>query len=88
MLPCMNKKLFGIDCMGCGIQRSLALILKGEFYDALLMYPAIYTLITFFVIIVMNFVDKKRDYHKPIMILGFVNAIIILTSYLYKIFNF
>ncbi|MFA7446524.1 MAG: DUF2752 domain-containing protein, partial [Flavobacteriaceae bacterium] len=41
MLPCMNKKLFGIDCMGCGIQRSVALLLRGEFVEAFYMYPAI-----------------------------------------------
>ena len=34
MLPCLNKKLFGFDCLGCGMQRSLLFISKGEFIEA------------------------------------------------------
>ena len=45
MLPCLNKKLFGFDCLGCGLQRSLSLLFHGDFLGALKMYPAVYTLI-------------------------------------------
>ncbi|MEM9680456.1 MAG: DUF2752 domain-containing protein, partial [Bacteroidota bacterium] len=31
MLPCMWKETFNVECFGCGIQRSMNLILKGEF---------------------------------------------------------
>ena len=47
MLPCLNKKYFGFECMGCGIQRSFALLIQGEFIAAFKMYPAIYPLIMF-----------------------------------------
>lgn len=88
MLPCINKKLFGIDCMGCGIQRSVALILEGKFADALYMYPAIYPLILFFVLIGLNFIDKSRSYHKAIITLGIVTAAIMVVSYFYKVLNY
>ena len=55
MLPCLNKKLFGFDCMGCGIQRSAVLVTKGEFTEAFIMYPAIYSLGALFICIVLNF---------------------------------
>ena len=45
MLPCLNKQLFGIDCLGCGIQRATALLFKGEFIAAFKIYPAIYSLL-------------------------------------------
>ena len=45
MIPCLSKQLLGIDCFGCGMQRSLLLISHGEFIAAFKMYPAIYTLI-------------------------------------------
>ncbi|MGS0524465.1 DUF2752 domain-containing protein [Zobellia nedashkovskayae] len=35
MLPCLNKKLFGIDCPGCGLQRSIVLFFKGRFWRCL-----------------------------------------------------
>ena len=34
MLPCLNKSIFGKECMGCGIQRSVVQISKGNFIDA------------------------------------------------------
>lgn len=85
MLPCLSKKLFGIDCLGCGIQRSFILILKGEFVAAFYMYPAIYTMLLFFAFIGISFIDKSRNYHKIIMFLGTVTAIVMVVSYLYKV---
>ena len=46
MLPCLNKQLFGIDCLGCGAQRALVLVFQGEFTAAFKMFPAIYTILT------------------------------------------
>ena len=45
LLPCINKKIFGIECLGCGIQRATVLLFRGEFIAAFKIYPAIYTLI-------------------------------------------
>ncbi|MDR6967241.1 hypothetical protein J2X31_001248 [Flavobacterium arsenatis] len=81
----MNKQLFGFDCPGCGMQRSLALILKGQFADAFFMFPAIYTLVVFFGFIALHFLDKKRNYHKIIISLGIINGLIMIISYIYKI---
>lgn len=45
MLPCLNKKIFGVECPGCGIQRAVSLLFQGEFIAAFKMYPALYALI-------------------------------------------
>ncbi|OUD37926.1 DUF2752 domain-containing protein, partial [Flavobacterium psychrophilum] len=50
MIPCLSKTLFGVDCLGCGTQRALILVLKGKFTEAFYMFPAIYTTILFFII--------------------------------------
>ena len=81
MLPCMNKKIFGVECFGCGTQRALLLVLDGKFYEAFKLFPAIYTLIHFFGFVLLNFIDKKRNYG-PIMIgLAIVNTIVMVVSY-------
>lgn len=85
MLPCMSKKLFGIECLGCGTQRSFVLLLKGEFVEAFKMYPAIYTLILFFIFIALHIVDKSRNYTYYIKWLAIINGIIMITSYIIKI---
>lgn len=87
MLPCLNKKLFGIDCMGCGMQRSVVLIFHGEFTAALFMYPAIYSLIALFVYILINIFFKFKHSNKIIGILAILSVSIIIISYLIKIIN-
>jgi uncharacterized protein DUF2752 len=86
MLPCLSKKILGIECFGCGTQRALVLLCKGEFTAAFEMYPAIYTLLLFVGFIGLNFIDKSRDYHKIIVGLGITNALIMVISYVLKHF--
>ena len=85
MLPCLNKTLFGIDCLGCGIQRSISLIFQGQFVAAYKMYPAIFTLFILAVFLIFNlFIKFKYDY-KIKMGLIILNVIIVVISYLFKI---
>ena len=86
MLPCLNKTLFGVECMGCGLQRSISLIFQGEFVAAFNMYPAIYTLILLFGFIVINAFKNFKHGNKIILILAVLNAIIIITSFILKTF--
>lgn len=87
MIPCFSKTLFGVECLGCGTQRAFILILKGEFIAAFKMYPAIYTLIPFFLFISLHFIDKSRKYTSYIKWFAIINGIIMITSYLIKINN-
>lgn len=86
MLPCLNKKLFGFDCMGCGMQRSISLIFHGDFVAALYMYPAIYTLILLFGTIVVNTFKNFKHANKIILILSVINAVIMVSSFITKTF--
>ena len=85
MLPCLNKKLFGFECMGCGLQRSASLVVQGEFTDAFYMYPAIYTLILLLIVIVFNTFRKFRYSNKIITILAIINVVIIVTNFVLKL---
>ncbi len=60
MLPCVNKKIFGVDCLGCGMQRSFSLLFQGEFEAAFYMYPAIYPLLLLLVFFGLNFFLKFK----------------------------
>jgi len=86
MLPCLNKKLLGFECMGCGIQRSAALLLKGEFVEAFFMYPAIYTLIGLFGFLIVNSFKNFKYSNKIIVILALANVIIIVSNFLIKLY--
>ena len=85
MLPCLNKKLFGVECFGCGIQRSVILLFQGEFIAAFKMYPAIYTLILFVGFLILNLFYKFKYAERIKLILVVLNVVIIVTSYIIKI---
>lgn len=87
MIPCMNKQLFGLECPGCGTQRALFLLFKGEFSAAFHMFPAIYTTIMLFVLLGLHLVDKSRNYQKILIVTAILNGIIMIISYIYKITN-
>ncbi len=84
MLPCMFKRIFGLDCIGCGIQRSCNFILQGEFVKALIVFPAIYTTIIFFLASAFYLIDPKHRNSKIVVFLAISNAFIMITSYVYK----
>ncbi len=87
MIPCMNKTLFGIDCLGCGTQRAIVLIFRGDFAGAFNMFPAIYTTLLLVFFIFLNIIQKSRNYNKLIIALAIVNVAIMIFSYIYKITN-
>ncbi|WP_124981093.1 DUF2752 domain-containing protein [Nonlabens xiamenensis] len=61
MLPCMSKQMFGMDCPGCGIQRSISLLLQGNIVDSFLMYPGLFPGIFLFVFLIFDwFVDTRH----------------------------
>ncbi len=84
MLPCVNKAIFGFDCMGCGIQRSVSLIINGEFIAAFFMYPAIYPLILLFATIGINIFKKIKYFSKIITILAIITVATIIISFTVK----
>lgn len=90
MMPCVNKQLFGVDCMGCGFQRSLVLLLKGDFKEAFKMYPAIFTILLLLVLFLYQLKFKFNNSKKILIGLAITNVVIIIVSYFIKmqpIFN-
>ncbi|CDF78970.1 conserved hypothetical protein (DUF2752) [Formosa agariphila KMM 3901] len=85
MLPCINKQLFGFDCLGCGLQRAIALIFQGHFIDAFKMYPAVYTLILLAIVLVLNIFMSFKHQESIKKWLFIVNIAIIVISYFIKL---
>jgi len=87
MLPCFSKQLFGMDCPGCGLQRSVLLLFNGEFFAAFKMYPAIYTLIALFVVIIINQVISIKYGSKLIIGLSISSVALILINFIFKLLH-
>lgn len=86
MLPCMTKKILGVECLGCGIQRALALLLHGDLAGAFYMYPAIYPLILLGGVIVTNLFFPLKQMTKIVWIVGIVIGIMMIGNYVWKHF--
>ncbi|WP_117880341.1 DUF2752 domain-containing protein [Aureibaculum luteum] len=86
MLSCQWKQL-GVECMGCGMQRSLIYLLKGDFIAAFYMYPAIYSLIGMFVYLGFHLKFAFKNGHKILLFLFVSNVLIMLTNYILKSIN-
>jgi hypothetical protein len=48
MLPCPFKYVTGIDCPGCGFQRSVLALLQGDLHKSFSLYPPAIPLLIFF----------------------------------------
>jgi hypothetical protein len=84
MLPCLSKTLFGFECMGCGFQRSLLLIWKGQFIEAFYMYAAIYPLLVLSAYIIITRFYKFKNYKKGINLMSILSITTIILSYTIK----
>lgn len=82
MLPCFSKQLFGIDCPGCGLQRSVLLLFNGEFIAAFKMYPAIYTLIPLAGTIIINKIIGVKYGNQLIIGLSISSVALILINFI------
>lgn len=88
LLPCLNKELFGMDCYGCGGQRSLVLLLNGEFSAAFRMFPAIYPLLFLLGFVLVNLFFKFKFDHIVKIGLILLTAGVIFINYAIKMYHF
>lgn len=84
MLPCINKMLFGIDCPGCGLQRSIVLLFQGNFQEAFVMYPAIYSLLFLMCYLIFSRVKRLQNHFNIKVGLICLNALIVMLHYSFK----
>jgi hypothetical protein len=84
MLSCQWKEM-GMECLGCGFQRSVILVLKGDFVDAFLSYPAIYTLFLMMVVLGLHLKFNFSKGHSILKWLFILNLVIIVANYILKL---
>lgn len=87
LLACPFKKLTSLDCPGCGLQRSLVALLKGDVAASLKFYPATLPIL---ILLVFTLIHLKFDFKSGALIIKgmyiFATAIIII-NYIYKVYH-
>lgn len=85
MLPCLTKKFLGFDCPGCGLQRSVALLLHGDLVASFEMYPALYPMLLLFFFIGLKHVINVRFENTITFGLLLITFIAIMTNFILKL---
>lgn len=83
---CFYKKHFYMECPGCGMQRSIIELLKGNFAESFRLYPALVTTIALFTLLIFHLIFKFKNGAKYLLIIFIINTLIILINYIFKFF--
>lgn len=87
LIPCPFKYLTGIDCPGCGFQRSVIVLIQGDLHKSFQLYPPAIPLLLLFAYGVLDRrfkLDTKNELVKKTCYM-MVGAIIIV-SYCIKMY--
>lgn len=85
MLTCGIKKLTGIDCPGCGIQRSFLKLIDGEFLESMELFPALLPLLILVVYTLLHLKFMFKNGHKVILGLFFSTVGLTIFNFTYKL---
>ena len=84
MGQCFYHEHFGIECPGCGMQRSFIELLKGEFVESFLLYPALLPTIFMFVYVLLHIIFKFKNGARIIIISFIFTMVLIVINYVIK----
>jgi hypothetical protein len=79
------KQVTHVDCPGCGMQRSLLLLLNGDLPGSFKMYPALIPVMLLFGFLVLHMIFKIKNGTAILKYSYIFCAGIIMLSYIYKL---
>jgi len=85
-LPCFYKQCFHMDCPGCGAQRAFIDLLRGDFKQSFIMYPALLPILAMLLYLLMHLNFKFRNGARNLKFLFIVCSVIVVFNYIYKQF--
>lgn len=86
LIPCPFKFVTGFDCPGCGFQRALILLIKGDFRQSWEMYPPTIPIAFLFLLAGLSYIMPFKNRSVVINTLAIVVGNFVLFVYLYKLF--
>lgn len=81
---CSIKGTTGLDCPGCGMQRSIHALMEGDLVSSVNFYPALIPLIIMFGYLILHLIFKFEKGAKVLLVFFIINASIIVIHFLSK----
>jgi hypothetical protein len=84
---CAFKEQTGIYCAGCGLQRSVIALLKGNIIESLVLYPALLPILLMFAFLFLHLIFRFRAGATILKYMFVANITIIVLHYIYLLFQ-
>jgi hypothetical protein len=84
MIPCVWRKYLGVECMGCGFQRSISLLWEGELFQSIAMFPAGIPMLLTLAFLVYHLMFKPVYGAKTLTVLFITTAFIMVTHFILR----
>lgn len=81
----MYVRFLGAECPGCGTQRAIIELLKGNFLESVTIYPPIIPNLLLILLLFIHLVFKLRQGAMYIKILFILNVIVMVLNYIYNL---
>ena len=85
MLTCSFKEMTGWDCLGCGAQRSAVLLLKGEMWLSIQLFPPLIPMLSFILFALVHLIFGLKRGAKILQIHAVTIALLMFGNYLFKL---
>ena len=84
-MECFWVKNFGVQCPGCGVQRSFSLLINGDILNSIIMFPALIPTIIMFCFLLTHLFFRFKNGQIVILNLLKLNALLIFLNYTIRI---
>jgi hypothetical protein len=85
--PCIYKENLGFECPGCGLQRSLIELLKGNLVESIMIYPGLLPTIGLFIFLILHLIFNFKNGATLLKYIFITDVMIIMISYIIKLIN-
>lgn len=85
MITCSWKDTLGVECFGCGFQRSIQALLEGDLWTSLYAYPATLPLLLTFSYTFAHLLFKYKQGARNIVLLFSFSVLLMVSSFIYKL---
>jgi len=82
--PCFYKKNLGIDCPGCGMQRAIVELLRGNLWESITLYPALLPTIFLFIFLILHLIFKFKKGALILKISFIFTVSIVVINFIFK----
>lgn len=82
--PCFFKSQFGMECPGCGMQRSLIALLKGDIMQSLHYHIALIPFIITLILLITQLIVKNENGGKWVMWAFIITTVITLLQFVVR----